>query len=58
MGVRREIWEGEGRYERKEGRWREDWEKMLVPRCLSLNTRLTHKVDLYRADNIGGCTTA
>jgi len=26
---------------------------MLVPRRLSLNTCLTHKVDLYRADDIG-----
>ena len=41
-----------------EGRWREDGEKMLVSRRLSLNTHLTHKVDLYRADDIGGCTTA
>lgn len=24
MGVRREMWEGEGQHERKEGRWRED----------------------------------
>ena len=37
-----------------EGRWREDGEKMLVSRRLSLNTRLTNKVDLYRADDIGG----